>query len=76
MFAKTKLKNASLILSYSNTGMISLEQILTIARDKLGEGYEVLYHEVDYKHSTMGRKDDKSKDVKEYLVIGRYELNV
>lgn len=71
LFSKVKKKHCELILSYSNTGMISLEEILQIARENMGANYIVSYKEQDYKHSTMGRSDDKSKNVKEYLVIAK-----
>ena len=71
LFSKIKDKNSELVLSYSNTGMISLDEILQIATENMGVNYEVYYEEQDYKHSTMGRSDDKSKDVKEYLVIAK-----
>lgn len=71
MFQKIKTKNANLILSYSNTGMIGLEEIVEIAEQNLGNIYEVTVKEVAYKHSTMGRKDDKSRNVQEYLIISK-----
>lgn len=71
MFAKVKIKNSSLILSYSNTGMISLDEIIDIAKKNLGNNYDVDFKEVTYKHSTMGRKDDKSRSVQEYLIIAK-----
>ena len=57
------------LLSYSDTGMIPLEQILSIAA---GNGYECSVREVDYKHSTMGRKGHKANSIKEYLVLARF----
>lgn len=72
MFSKIENKHANLILSYSNTGMISLNEILDIALNNLGDKYAVNTREVAYKHSTMGRKDDKSKDVQEYLIIAKH----
>ncbi len=74
MFTKIAAKDASLILSYSNTGMISLEEILDIAKTNLGVGYAIRTKEVAYKHSTMGRKDDKNKEVQEYLIIANQIL--
>lgn len=71
LFLGIKKKKSDLILSYSNTGMISLEEIIQIAKDNIGKNYDLSYKEQDYKHSTMGRSDDKSKDVKEYLVIAK-----
>ncbi|SRR3989338_427577 len=69
MFQKIREKNSKLVLSYSNTGMISLEKILELAQETLGVEYEVYSKALDYKHSTMGRSEDKSREVKEYLVI-------
>ena len=69
LFSKIAGKHANLILSYSNTGMISLKEILEMANTSLGRGYNVTTKEVSYKHSTMGRKDDKNKNVQEYLII-------
>lgn len=71
MFNKIREKEANLILSYSNTGMISLDQIKVLAIDSLGTNYEVSIREVGHIHSTMGRKDDKNKDVWEYLIIAK-----
>ena len=73
MFSKINDKDASLILSYSNTGMVSLNQILDIANINLSNKYEVCTKEVAYKHSTMGRKGDKNRDVKEYLIVAKYK---
>lgn len=71
LFLGVRMKKSNLVLSYSNTGMIALEEIMQIAKDIMGKNYDVSYKEQDYKHSTMGRSDDKSKDVKEYLVIAK-----
>jgi len=72
MFSKLSRKNADLILSYSNTGMISLDEILAIAKANLATNYQLSVTQVDYKHSTMGRKHDKSKNVHEYLILAKY----
>ncbi len=69
LFEKVASKNSKLVLSYCNTGMITLNNILDIAADKLSDEYRVYTKEMDYLHSTMGRLKDKSRDVKEYLVI-------
>lgn len=71
MFQKIKEKKSKLVLSYSNTGMISLEKILELAQNVFGEEYNVYSKAVDYTHSTMGRSNDKSREVKEYLVIAK-----
>lgn len=71
MFKKVKEKRANLILSYSNTGMISLDEIMTLANKTFGDIYNISVREENHTHSTMGRKDDKSKDVQEYLIIAK-----
>lgn len=71
MFLKVNNKNADIILSYSDTGMVTLNEILEIAVKNLSNKYTLSVKEVDYKHSTMGRKFDKNKDVKEYLIIAK-----
>ncbi len=71
LFERIRNKNSKLLLSYSNTGMISLEKILNIANKTLGANYIVSTKTVDYTHSTMGRSEDKSREVKEYLIIAK-----
>ena len=68
MFIKTYQKNSTLVLSYSDTGMISLSELLELA-NSIFVGYNVDIKEMDYKHSTMGRQGDKSRDVKEVLIV-------
>ncbi|MDO6808879.1 DNA adenine methylase [Zobellia galactanivorans] len=71
MFEKVLERQLKLVLSYSNTGMISLDEILSIAKNTLNNKFEVYTKEVDHIHSTMGRFEDKSRDVKEYLLIAQ-----
>jgi adenine-specific DNA-methyltransferase len=68
MFKIISEKRSTLILSYSHTGMISLEDIRSICAYTF-ENYTTEIQELDYKHSTMGRSGDKSRNVKEILVI-------
>lgn len=69
LFTKIAEKNAKLVLSYSNTGMITLDQIVQIAKHRLGKKYTIQVKELAYLHSTMGRSDSRQNEVKEYLVI-------
>jgi adenine-specific DNA-methyltransferase len=69
MFEKIKAKSSKLILSYSNSGMISLERILELAQNIFGDNYDINVKAIDYIHSTMGRSEDKSRTVKEYLIV-------
>ncbi len=72
LFSKIKNKNATLILSYSNTGMISFERLIALATEILSTNFEISTKEVLYRHSTMGRKNDKDREVKEVLLIAKY----
>ncbi len=69
MFSAVKKKKAHLVLSYSDTGMISLEHIKLLGLSTLGSDYSVRVLERDHVHSTMGRSDEKQQDVKEYAVL-------
>lgn len=69
MFEKIESKKSKLVLSYSSTGMIGLDKIIELAKTSFGDSYKVYFKEVNYKHSTMGRSEDKSRKVKEYIII-------
>jgi len=69
MFIKIKEKQSNLVLSYSNTGMINLEKLTQIASTVFGTRYNIEVRAQDYLHSTMGRREDKSRDVQEYLIL-------
>lgn len=69
MFKKIKKKKSTLILSYSETGMITKDQLLQIAKDTFSIDYKIEIRDLDHIHSTMGRMKDKSRDVKEVLII-------
>ena len=69
MFSAVKSKNAHLALSYSDTGIITLEQIISIGNRTFGDEYITRVLEKDYMHSTMGRSDVKQQVVKEYVLL-------
>lgn len=71
MFNKINLKQAQLILSYSSTGMIRLDEIVEIANSSFDFNYDISVKSIDHLHSTMGRSEDKSREVKEYLIIAK-----
>lgn len=71
MFNKIKIKEANLVLSYSNTGMISLDDLKKIAELTFGNMYTIEVRSLDYLHSTMGRRDDKNREVEEWLILVR-----
>lgn len=55
-----------LVFSYSNTGMITLEELVSLC----GRGFKrVTVKKNDYLHATMGRRGDKNREVEETLII-------
>lgn len=71
MFNRIKTKNSNLVLSYSNTGMIELNSLIELAESLFGKEYKIRIEIQDYLHSTMGRKEDKSRNVQECLLIAK-----
>ncbi|MFP8917168.1 DNA adenine methylase [Enterococcus innesii] len=69
MFSLVKEKNSNLALSYSNTGLISLDEITEIANAEFGIQYNIELRALDYKHSRMGRTGTKEKNVSEALLL-------
>lgn len=65
LYRISKENSSSLLLSYADTGMISLETILEISKHN---GFITSVIEIDYDHSTMGRKGHKSNKIKEFLI--------
>ncbi len=64
-------REAQLILSYSNSGVVAIKEILELAANKFNQNYILTDEKLDYKHSTMGRLDDADRDVVEYLIIAK-----
>jgi adenine-specific DNA-methyltransferase len=68
MFEGVAKSDSNLVLSYSNTGMISLETLKRLALESFASrNIEILT--TDHKHMTLGRKKDRHRDVKECLVL-------
>lgn len=68
LFEGVKASDSSLVLSYSNTGMISLEELLVIA-EKVLPSRKIEVMTTDHEHMTMGRKEDRQRSVKEGLLL-------
>lgn len=63
---KSAAENSKIVLlSYADTGMISLDEITELIK-KNGSSFRT--RAVDYDHSTMGREGHKSNQIKEYLI--------
>jgi adenine-specific DNA-methyltransferase len=65
LFKGAMSNNANVLLSYSDTGMISLEKIREIIMNK---GFTFEAEGIVYNHSTLGRKGHKNNKIQEYLV--------
>lgn len=68
MFSVVKRKNNSLVLSYSDTGMISVYDLEQTALKYFSRSQIKLWT-MDYSHMTMGRKNDRKRDVQEMLLL-------
>lgn len=71
MFDGVKDSDSDLLLSYSNTGMIDIEELISLAVHEFGSKYRVWFEDIDHDHMTMGRRGDRSRDVKESLIIAQ-----
>lgn len=63
-----KKTESSLVLSYSNTGMLDLELLIEMSKDIfINKNLEIMT--TDYQHMTLGRKGKRYRDVKECLLL-------
>lgn len=68
LFKGISRSKSNLVLSYSNTGMISVEELGEIAFKELpGRSVEIV--STDYKHMTLGRLADRHREVEECLLL-------
>ena len=68
MFKGVVNSGSNLVLSYSNTGMISLEKLENLAAESFPERDKRIIT-TDHKHMTLGRKKDRYRNVKECLIL-------
>ena len=71
LFKGIKKAGANLALSYSNTAMITLEQLLEISERVLKSKYKIWVEDQDHHHMTMGRANDRHREVKELMLLAR-----
>lgn len=68
LFEAVKSSGSNLVLSYSNTGMITVEELQDIAAKTFTKKrIELLFK--DHQHMTLGRKDDRHRNVEECLLL-------
>jgi adenine-specific DNA-methyltransferase len=68
LFKATEQSNSRLVLSYSNTGMITLDNLYELANN-IFKNREKTILSIDYKHMTLGRLNDRDRSVKECLLL-------
>jgi len=71
LFDGVKDSNSDLLLSYSNTGMIEIDELIELAYQELGSRYDVWVDTLDHDHMTMGRREDRTRQVEESLIVAR-----
>jgi len=71
LFDGVSNSDSDLLLSYSNTGMIDIDELIDLASGSLGKGYKVWFEDIDHDHMTMGRLNDRSRQVKESLIMAK-----
>ncbi len=68
LFEGVKNSNSNLVLSYCNTGMISIDEIREISQI-IFQDKRIELLTTDHQHMTLGRKEDRTRDVKECLFL-------
>jgi adenine-specific DNA-methyltransferase len=68
LFEGIKASKSNMVLSYSNTGMITVDELYQISKEVLpNKKIELLT--TDHQHMTLGRKEDRQRDVKECMLL-------
>ena len=65
---------SNLVLSYSDTGLFALGDLCDLATQTLGSKYTIDTLYLDHQHMTMGRKDDRHREVQEALLIAKRKI--
>ena len=63
---------SNLVLSYSNTGMIDIDELIDLSHEVLGSKYEVWVESLDHTQMTMGRREDRDRKVEESIILAEY----
>ena len=69
MFDGIAATDSNMVLSYSNTGMITMDELEQIACSSFGSKYTLEIETTDHKHMTLGRQGDRHRAVEECLVL-------
>ena len=68
LFRGVRASGSNLVLSYSNTGMIGIDELGEIAASEFG-GRSIELVSTDHKHMTLGRQFDRHREVEECLML-------
>ena len=71
LFTGVEKAGANLALSYSDNAMITMDSLSAISQKILNSNYEVWVEDLDHQHMTMGRRNDRSREVKELILLAR-----
>lgn len=74
LFQGSSASNSNLVLSYSDTGLFALDDLCDLASDTLGSNYSIRTLYLNHQHMTMGRKDDRHREVQEALLIAECRI--
>lgn len=67
-------KESQMVLSYSNSGVLGIETIYSLAENCFSKKkYDIEYRNLDHEHSTMGRSEDSKRKVEEHLIIAKFK---
>lgn len=73
LFKGIKNQRCHLLLSYSDNGMITVDELRRLATRNLGDEYVEDFYSRDYQHRKMGRSDEYIMDVHELLISYRLQ---
>lgn len=71
MFDGIKASSSDMLLSYSNTGMIDIDVLISLAKEHFGSQYDVWVDVLERTHMTMCHSKDRSRQVEESLINGK-----
>ena len=73
LFEGASASRSNLVLSYSDTGLFELPDLLELVRTTFGSEYQVDTQFMAHKHMTMGRSEDRDRNVREALVLAKHK---
>jgi adenine-specific DNA-methyltransferase len=69
LFRGIEKTGSNLVLSYSNTALFNLPELVAMAKANFSSSYNVTVLTKDHQHMTMGRKNDRNREVEEALIL-------